>query len=124
MLKLTATHADAWNTAWFGPVDGIMETRKALEIACAEVGRDPATIDVTVGVDVSYPMLGMEPSREIDPARTLTGTPEEVAAGLRDYKNAGVSHVICAALADSTYDYAFFALGRLSEALKIYRSES
>jgi probable F420-dependent oxidoreductase len=124
MLKLTAKHADAWNAAWFGPVEGITEARKDLEIACVEVGRDPATIDVTVGVDVSYPMLGMKPSREIDPARTLMGTPEEVAAGLRAYENAGVSHVICAALADSTYDYACFVLGRLSEALKVYRSES
>lgn len=123
MLQLTARYADAWNTAWFGPVAGITDPRADLERACAEVGRDPATIDVTVGVHVYYPQEGETPSRPIDPNDTLTGTPEDVAAGLRAYEKAGVSHVICGALAHSTYEHGSFALTQLSDALRVYRAE-
>lgn len=122
MLELTARYADAWNTAWFGPVDGIAESRTNLEHACAKIGRDPASIDVTVGVGVDYPMPDDESGRELDPEKVLTGTPKEVAARLRAYEDAGVSHVICGALRHSTYAYGSFALDRLSEALEVYRS--
>jgi probable F420-dependent oxidoreductase len=122
MLKLTAQFADAWNTAWFGLVDGITDRRAELERACAEIGRDPKTIAVTVGVNVFYPMPGMTPTREVDPDRTLMGTPEEIAAGLRAYEDAGVSHVICGAPGQSTYEYGSYVITQLSEALKVYRS--
>jgi len=122
MLELTAKYADAWNTAWFGPVDGIAESRANLEHACAKIGRDPASIEVTVGVSVDYPMPDAESGRELDPGQVLTGTPEEVAADLRAYEDGGVSHVICGALRHSTYEYGSFALDQLSEALKVFRS--
>jgi len=58
MLRLAATHADAWNTAWFGAPDERLAARRAdLETACEAVGRDPATIAVTVGIVVRYPDL-------------------------------------------------------------------
>ena len=53
MLRLTARHADAWQTAWFGrPDDRYRERHDALVAACEAEGRDPATLDVTVGIDV------------------------------------------------------------------------
>jgi alkanesulfonate monooxygenase SsuD/methylene tetrahydromethanopterin reductase-like flavin-dependent oxidoreductase (luciferase family) len=53
MLELTARHADAWNLAWFGLPDERLATARAdLAAACAAVGRDPATLDITVGVNV------------------------------------------------------------------------
>lgn len=53
MLRLTARHADAWQTAWFGRPDERYRGRRAdLLAACAEEGRDPATLEVTVGVSV------------------------------------------------------------------------
>jgi alkanesulfonate monooxygenase SsuD/methylene tetrahydromethanopterin reductase-like flavin-dependent oxidoreductase (luciferase family) len=56
MLRLTATWADAWNTAWFGRVDERLTTRLAgLAAACAETGRDPTTIRRTVGVRLHEP---------------------------------------------------------------------
>lgn len=122
MLRLTAKYADAWNTAWFGPVADIAEHRAALEVACAEVGRDPKTIDVTVGVHVYSPMPGMTSDGEIDAANTLTGSAQDVAAGLRAYEEAGVSHVICGALAESTYEFASNTLTQLGEAVKVYHS--
>jgi alkanesulfonate monooxygenase SsuD/methylene tetrahydromethanopterin reductase-like flavin-dependent oxidoreductase (luciferase family) len=51
MLRLTATWADAWNSAWFGRVDERLRTRlAALEAACGTVGRDPATVRRTIGI--------------------------------------------------------------------------
>lgn len=56
MLELTATWADAWNTAWFGRVTDLLRTRNAqLDEACARVGRDPSTIRRTVGLRVHEP---------------------------------------------------------------------
>jgi alkanesulfonate monooxygenase SsuD/methylene tetrahydromethanopterin reductase-like flavin-dependent oxidoreductase (luciferase family) len=53
MLRLTARHADAWQTAWFGRPDERYRTRRAAFLgACAAEGRDPATLDITVGVAV------------------------------------------------------------------------
>jgi alkanesulfonate monooxygenase SsuD/methylene tetrahydromethanopterin reductase-like flavin-dependent oxidoreductase (luciferase family) len=59
MLRLTATWADAWNTAWFGAVDdGLRSGLAALDAACAAVGRDPTTIRRTVGVRLHDPGTG------------------------------------------------------------------
>ena len=56
MLRLTATWADAWNTAWYGHVDDRLRTRlAALAAACAAVGRDPSTIRRTVGIRLHEP---------------------------------------------------------------------
>jgi probable F420-dependent oxidoreductase len=51
MLRLTARHADAWQTAWFGrPDERYRQRHEALLGACAAEGRGPATLGVTVGV--------------------------------------------------------------------------
>jgi len=115
MLRLTATHADAWNTAWFGGVEATGPSRAALEAACAGVGRDPATLEVTVGVHVMPP--DAEGAAEADPARVLAGTPAELAAAFRAYEEAGVSHLICGALAHTTYDYTARVIAHVGEAL-------
>jgi alkanesulfonate monooxygenase SsuD/methylene tetrahydromethanopterin reductase-like flavin-dependent oxidoreductase (luciferase family) len=53
MLRLTAELADAWQTAWFGlPDDRYRARRDGLRAACEAVGRDSATLDVTIGMDV------------------------------------------------------------------------
>lgn len=124
MLRLTAQYADAWNTAWFGPVDDFADRGGVADLrrACAEVGRDPGTIATTVGVSVDFPMPGMTPSRELDVTTALTGTAAEVAAGFRAYADAGVAHVICGALADSTYAYASYVIGELAGALDVYHA--
>ena len=54
MLRLTALFADAWQTAWFGLPDArYAERHSDLFAACEAEGRDPATLELTVGVDVS-----------------------------------------------------------------------
>jgi alkanesulfonate monooxygenase SsuD/methylene tetrahydromethanopterin reductase-like flavin-dependent oxidoreductase (luciferase family) len=53
MLRLTARHADAWQTAWSGRPEERYRRRHAdLMAACAAEGREPDTLDVTVGVSV------------------------------------------------------------------------
>ena len=116
MLRLTAQYADAWNTCWLGQPTKLAERRAALEAACAEVGRDPATIEVTVGVAVALPEPGETVDGADDPDKFLSGSAEEIAAGLRAYADLGVGHVTCAFFPPTPA-----ALGRLSEALAIYR---
>ena len=56
MLRLTAELADAWNTCWLGRAAELPERLDPkLDAACSEVGRDPATLDVTVGQIVTTP---------------------------------------------------------------------
>ena len=75
MLRLTAQWSDAWNTAWFGEVDDVLRERlRALNEACAAVGRDPATIRRTIGIRVR------EPGRRRDAGKSTDAD----AAGLAD----------------------------------------
>ena len=95
LLQLTARFADQWNTAWLGRVDALTDRRAALEAASVEAGRDPKTLEITVGVNVGFPELGAQRD-EIDPAKVIWGSVDDVAAGLRGYADAGVGHLICA----------------------------
>jgi len=47
-LRLVAEHADAWNT--FGPPDTYAHKNAVLDRWCEELGRDPDTIERTVGI--------------------------------------------------------------------------
>jgi probable F420-dependent oxidoreductase len=119
MLKLAARYADSWNTAWLGLPTKLAERRASLEAACAEVGRDPSTVAVTVGVSVQYAPPGQPLEQTPDADKVLVGTPEQVAAGLRAYAEQGVAHVICS-LEPATPE----SLEWLAEALRIYRASS
>ncbi|HEX5690828.1 MAG TPA: LLM class flavin-dependent oxidoreductase, partial [Roseiflexaceae bacterium] len=54
MLRLTAQYADSWNTCWHGQPGAIATPFAAMVEACNDVGRDPATLGFTVGVNVAY----------------------------------------------------------------------
>jgi alkanesulfonate monooxygenase SsuD/methylene tetrahydromethanopterin reductase-like flavin-dependent oxidoreductase (luciferase family) len=112
MLGLTARHADAWNTAWFGaPDEKMAEQRTALEEACRREGRDPSSLAVTVGVTIRH---GAAADTD-GPA--LSGTPAEVAAGLAAHADAGVEHV--AALLEPTTSQT---LAELTQAVSLLRA--
>ena len=52
-LRLTARHAAAWNTAWYGPPDDRLRARlAAMSRALAAEGRDRRSLYVTVGMSV------------------------------------------------------------------------
>jgi alkanesulfonate monooxygenase SsuD/methylene tetrahydromethanopterin reductase-like flavin-dependent oxidoreductase (luciferase family) len=96
VLRLTARFADVWNRDFdkvnpelepFSPED-LTAWRPRVDAACVKVGRDPATLERTAAVLVDLPIA---PGRE--GWNALTGSPEELASGLRNYASAGFSHV-------------------------------
>ena len=94
MLELTARHADAWNLAWFGlPDERLARVRGELVAACERVGRDPATLTITVGVTVRYPAAMAGTRRAADIARPVRDARRDRgrAAGARA---AGAEHLI------------------------------
>jgi alkanesulfonate monooxygenase SsuD/methylene tetrahydromethanopterin reductase-like flavin-dependent oxidoreductase (luciferase family) len=95
MLELTARHADAWNLAWFGlPDERLARVRGELLAACERVGRDPATLEVTVGISVRYGAAIERAAAAATPRAGLSGTPRAIADGLRAHIDAGASHLI------------------------------
>jgi probable F420-dependent oxidoreductase len=85
MLALTARYADAWQTAWFGLPDArYTERYERLLAACDAEGRDPATLEVTVGVEVRGP--DEEPGG-------LALDASAIADGLAAWAALGVHHV-------------------------------
>jgi probable F420-dependent oxidoreductase len=112
MLQLAAQYADQWNTAWLGQPNELAERLAKLHAACEQVGRDPATLAVTVGVQAVFPDLG-----ETDPWTTdpITGAPGEVAATLKGWEEAGVAHLIV-----QCSPYSREAQDRLAEAVRIF----
>ena len=117
MHTIAARYADSWNTAWLGLPTKLADRRASLEAACAEVGRDPASLAITVGVSVQYAAPGQPLEKTPDRDKVLFGSAEEVAAGLRAYADQGVAHVICS-LEPATPE----SLEWLAEALRIYRA--
>lgn len=95
MLQLTARYADSWNTCWLGQPAALAERRANLEAACGAVGRDPQTLAETVGVSLTYAAPG-ETTPTIDPAKSLIGSPDEIAAAFAGYADLGVAHLMCA----------------------------
>jgi alkanesulfonate monooxygenase SsuD/methylene tetrahydromethanopterin reductase-like flavin-dependent oxidoreductase (luciferase family) len=61
-----------------------------MAIICEEVGRDPATLALTVGTFVHLP----EDGRPAADDRAICGTYEEIAAQLRAFAAIGVRHLI------------------------------
>jgi alkanesulfonate monooxygenase SsuD/methylene tetrahydromethanopterin reductase-like flavin-dependent oxidoreductase (luciferase family) len=109
MLRLTARYADLWQTAWFGLPDGRWRQRHAdfLE-ACAAEGRDPATVGLTVGVEVGSPPGD-------GPYTALPLDVTAIAEGLATWREEGVGHVQIA-LAEATaatFDTCLEAIDRL-----------
>lgn len=113
MLRLTARYAGAYNTAWYGrPTERLAGQRTALDAACIAEGRDPASLDFTVGVIVAFG----ETDPSVDPDKRLVGDEAAVAVGLRAFRDAGVDHVICALDAKTPA-----AVERLARALAMVR---
>lgn len=89
MLRLAAQYADACHTVW--PIDAatVIERREHMVAACHAVGRDPATLDLTVGTHVHLPENG----QPADDDTAICGTYDEIAATLQQFADVGVRHV-------------------------------
>jgi probable F420-dependent oxidoreductase len=114
MLRLAARHGDSWNTGYMGPPESMAGPLARIQAACHEVGRDPATLDVTALVGLWFPDL--QPDKPGFFEQPLTGTAAELADAMRGYEALGVTHMIfqCA-------PYRPEALRRLTDGLHLYR---
>ena len=96
MLSLAARHADLWN-GWLMPgrshADEIAPLRAAVDAACVAAGRDPTTLERTVGVLVDQRPLAGRTSDASNEPQPLTGSAEELAASLRRFAHEGISHL-------------------------------
>ncbi len=103
-LRTVALRADAWNTA--GYLDQVREKVAILERHCADVGRDPATIERTVSFPIVIRNDPTEAERNFatrlahngasSPGEVpvLLGSPTAVADAIRPYLDLGFSTVI------------------------------
>ena len=119
MLELVARHADAWNLAWFGlPDERLARVRGEVLEACARVGRDPASLSITVGVSVRYPTDGPPPSEPAS-APALSGTAAQIAEGLAAHAAAGADHLVVSLEPATPKTLAAFV-----EAVRLYRARA
>jgi alkanesulfonate monooxygenase SsuD/methylene tetrahydromethanopterin reductase-like flavin-dependent oxidoreductase (luciferase family) len=98
MLSITAPHVDAWNAwyDWFGNTPGgISPLNDAVDAAARSAQRDPKEISRTAAILVQLPggTGRIQGERPRNPAPALTGSPEEIATGLRAFAAAGIAHV-------------------------------
>jgi alkanesulfonate monooxygenase SsuD/methylene tetrahydromethanopterin reductase-like flavin-dependent oxidoreductase (luciferase family) len=91
MMSLVAKHADRWNTVWYGnPTDEFRKERSDLEQACAAIGRDPKKVEISAGL-----MVSAEQGKPNDNEQ-LFGDVNQIANGLRAWRDEGVTEVMCA----------------------------
>jgi alkanesulfonate monooxygenase SsuD/methylene tetrahydromethanopterin reductase-like flavin-dependent oxidoreductase (luciferase family) len=94
MLRLTAELGDAWNTCWLGRAAELPPRVAELHAACADVGRDPATLDVTVGQIVARPEATQDEGDADRAARFAFTSAESLADEWRGFEEQGVAHLI------------------------------
>jgi probable F420-dependent oxidoreductase len=96
LLGLTARYADAWNADFGSSPDSIRSLNAAVDTACKEVGRDPATLErsASVFVDVTgHADPGDHWVADVRAGRALSGSHEESATAFRAYAANGIGHI-------------------------------
>jgi alkanesulfonate monooxygenase SsuD/methylene tetrahydromethanopterin reductase-like flavin-dependent oxidoreductase (luciferase family) len=94
MLRLGAERADLWNDwlvwgrSW---PDAVPPLRQRMDEECAAVGRDPAGLERTLTIQVSFG--GEESEDGANKEQPLSGTPEALAKACRGFAREGISHL-------------------------------
>jgi alkanesulfonate monooxygenase SsuD/methylene tetrahydromethanopterin reductase-like flavin-dependent oxidoreductase (luciferase family) len=94
MLRLGAERADLWNDwlvwgrSW---PDAVPPLRQRMDETCVGVGRDPASLERTATIQVSF--SGEEPGDASAEVQPLAGTAEELAEAFRGFAREGISHL-------------------------------
>ena len=113
-LRLVAQYADAWNG--LGPLPVLQGKVEVLRQHCADVGRDPAQIQLTAGAPVipdgifdGY--IERNAERQGVPAedlrrRTFGGAGEDMRAAVQSYADAGFTHLVL--MVNTPYDWDVF----------------
>jgi probable F420-dependent oxidoreductase len=87
MLRITARHADEWNT--WGTPELAAARRTALTEACADAGRDPATMRTSVNVQIG---LGASTAPPFPP--TIFGSAQQLLDQVGQYAELGFDEFI------------------------------
>jgi len=92
LLRLTARHADIWNTTWITDSSELPPLMAAVDAACLDVGRDATTLERSACVYLDLPGRTGRYRRphEIPPIRTIAENVEALAV----YAEMGLSHVM------------------------------
>jgi probable F420-dependent oxidoreductase len=98
MLDITMPYAQSWNAwyAWFGNrPENLTPWMEKVDEACRRAGRDPQTVERTCAVYVGLTggmgrNVGATTEEDVPP---LKGSTAELAAAMRNYAAAGISHV-------------------------------
>jgi probable F420-dependent oxidoreductase len=115
LLRLAARHAAGWNMVWRVAPSWYARRTAAIEAACADASRDPATFRRTIGL---YALVGEDEaearaafargraampggamegdSYETWCADTLSGTPEQVRERIAEFEAMGVEEIVIA----------------------------
>src|SRR5688572_18376492 len=94
MLRLGAERADQWNDwlvwgrSW---PDAVPPLRQRMDESCVRVGRDPASLERTATIQVSF--IGEEAGIVPTDEQPLVGTPEELAEAFRGFAREGIGHL-------------------------------
>lgn len=89
MLRIIARYADAYNAIWPHDAAQVTEQWEKMVAICKEVGRDPATLELTVGTHVHLPENGRPAADD----QAICGSYEEIAAQLQAFAAVGVRHL-------------------------------
>lgn len=92
MLRLAAIHADIWSaySEQRDDVEEFVAKLAAFEAACAEVGRDPATVGRSAGISIA-PLATKDAGGDAPSA--LTGDPESIAEAILAFEAAGFTQL-------------------------------
>lgn len=88
MLHLTARYADLWNGNWYRTPDDATERLAALDRACTDVGRDPASLQRTAGIRFDIAAQSASPG-----GLPPLDSPAAIADWLRSFAAKGFGHV-------------------------------
>jgi len=97
MLRISLPHVQIWN-AWLcggeSAATQVPALREIVDTACAGVDRDPAEVERTVSITVDPTGRNELPvSMASDTVKPLTGSPEQIAAGLEAFADEGIRHL-------------------------------
>lgn len=91
MLGLIVRFADRWNSVWYGlPTEEFRDERRRLGQACAQIGRDPKTIEVSAGIQIYDPA-----TVDANGPEKIVGRAPQILDALRIWQAEGVTEVMC-----------------------------
>jgi alkanesulfonate monooxygenase SsuD/methylene tetrahydromethanopterin reductase-like flavin-dependent oxidoreductase (luciferase family) len=96
MLRLIAREADWWNVSWTGIAE-FREQHAEMERACAEVGRDPATLRRTwfggcVCAATEAEVKRLNEGLNISTDNAFVGTPQQLIAQMQPFIELGIDY--------------------------------